>query len=95
MLYTPPVLTKMQRKNAKTFKNVQQETRGNLIKVASNAPHTLHALDSVAVAVVKIFRRSQNSTVGHVTPPKTPNNLLCIVLDRIRSRVYARKCSSV
>jgi len=42
-------------------------TRGqsNLVKAASNAPHTLHALDSIAVH--KIYRASQKLKIGHVT----------------------------
>jgi len=72
-------------------------SQSNLAKAASNAPHTLHAQDSIAVAVPEICRQWQNLNAGNVTPPMTgpPNNLLCIVLDVIRSRVYARKISSL
>jgi len=38
--------------------------------------HTLHAQDSVAVAVPEICRQSQNLKVGHVTPPPTFYDLL-------------------
>jgi len=34
---------------------------------ASNAPHTLHALGSIAIAVPKICSRSQKLKVAHVT----------------------------
>jgi len=36
-------------------------------KAASNAPHTRHAQDSVAVAVPEICRQSQNSKVPGVS----------------------------
>jgi len=42
-----------------------------LAKAASNAPHTLYAQDSVAVAVPEIYRQSQNLKVGRVTPPQS------------------------
>jgi len=41
--------------------------QSNLAKAASNAPHTLHALDSMTVAVSKICGGSQKLKVGHVT----------------------------
>jgi len=64
------------------------QTRGqsNLAKAALNTLHTLHAQDSIAVAVFEISRQSQNLIAGHVILP-------CIVLDRIRSHVYAHKIS--
>jgi len=48
-------------------------TRGqsNLAKAASNAPHTLHAHDTVVVAVPEIHRQSKNLKAGHVTPTTT------------------------
>jgi len=64
---------------------MEHKTQSNLAKAASNAPH---AQDFVVVAVREICRRSQNLKVGHVTPPMAPNNLLCVVLDRIHSHVY-------
>jgi len=52
-------------------------TRGqsNLAKAASNVQHTLHAQDSVAVAVPEICNLSQKLKVDYVTPP-TPHDLL-------------------
>jgi len=49
----------------------KQEGQSNLAKTASNAPHTLRAQDSVAVAVPEICSQSLNVKAGHVTPPRT------------------------
>jgi len=43
--------------------------QSNLAKAASNVLHTLHALDSMTIAIPKICRGSQKSKVGHVTLP--------------------------
>jgi len=43
-----------------------------LTKAASNAPHTLHAQDSLALVVPEICRGSQKLKVGHVTALRTP-----------------------
>jgi len=45
--------------------------QSNLAKAASNAPHSLHAVDSITIAVPKICRGSQKLKVGHVTQPRT------------------------
>jgi len=44
----------------------------NFAKAASNAPHTLHAQDSVAAAIPEICQQSQNLQVRHVTLYRTP-----------------------
>jgi len=52
---------------------IKNLTRGqsNLAKAASNALHTLHAWDSITIAVPKIWRGSQKLKVGHVTQMRT------------------------
>jgi len=54
-------------------KGCRMKTRGqsNLAKAASNALHTLHALDSRTTAIPKICRGSQKLQVGHVTQTRT------------------------
>jgi len=48
---------------------VRYQTRGqsNLLKAALNASHTLHALDSITIAIPKICRGLQNLKVAQVT----------------------------
>jgi len=55
-----------------TLCSAVKATRGqsNMAKAASNAPHTLHALDSVTIDVPKICRGSQKLK-GHVTQMRT------------------------
>jgi len=52
-----------------------KETRGqsNLAKAASNVPHTLHAQDSVAVAVPEMCRQSQKLNVGRPGFSQSPD----------------------
>jgi len=50
--------------------------QSNLAKAASNAPHTLHAQDCLALSVTGTFRRLQKLEVGHVTPPPISYDLL-------------------
>jgi len=51
------------------LERVNRITRGqsNLAKAASNASHTLHALDFITIAVPKICGGSQKLSVSHVT----------------------------
>jgi len=43
------------------------QSQSNLAKAALNALHTLHALDSITIAVTKIYRGSQKLKVSHMT----------------------------
>jgi len=58
--------------------HVRNKARGqsDSAKAASNAPHTVHAQDSLALAVPKICMESQKLKVGHVTPLPTTYDLV-------------------
>jgi len=66
------------------------QTRGesNLAKTASNALHTLQALDSITIAVPKIRKRLQKSIVGHVIQTRICMTYCCTVFVRAPPTIY-------
>jgi len=57
-----------------TFLQCKMQTRdqSDLAKAASKVPHTLHAQDSVALAIPEISMGLQKLKVGHMTLPRAP-----------------------
>jgi len=59
----------------------------NLAKAASNAPHTVYALDSITIAVPKICSGSQKLEVGHVPDVDERMMYCCIVFVKAPSHL--------
>jgi len=55
----------------RTVHRIVARGQSNLAKAALNAPHTLHALDFITIAIPRICRGSQKLNVGHVIQTQT------------------------